>query len=123
MSMRVLVTGSAGHLGEALVRTLRDLKNEVIGLDILASPFTTNVGSITDRAFVERCMNGVQTVFHAAALHKPHIATHSRQDFFAFQCAAGVAAAYSRLRDRICPSCLENVSKHRPGLRQCTSSE
>jgi UDP-glucose 4-epimerase len=79
--MRVLVTGSAGHLGEALVRTLRDSTDECIGLDILASPFTTNVGSITDRAFVERCMKGVQTVFHAATLHKPHIATHSRQDF------------------------------------------
>ena len=79
--MRVLVTGSAGHLGEALVRTLRDLKNEVIGLDILASPFTTNVGSITDRTCVERSMRGVQAVFHAATLHKPHVATHSRQDF------------------------------------------
>jgi UDP-glucose 4-epimerase len=26
-------------------------------------------------------MNGAQAVFHAATLHKPHIATHSRQDF------------------------------------------
>jgi UDP-glucose 4-epimerase len=26
-------------------------------------------------------MNGVQAVFHTATLHKPHIATHSRQDF------------------------------------------
>jgi nucleoside-diphosphate-sugar epimerase len=26
-------------------------------------------------------MTGVQTVFHAATLHKPHVATHSRQDF------------------------------------------
>src|SRR5271163_537647 len=50
--MRVLVTGSAGHLGEALVRTLRDLHHEVVGLDILASPFSTQVGSITDRAVV-----------------------------------------------------------------------
>jgi UDP-glucose 4-epimerase len=38
--MRILVTGSSGHLGEALVRTLRDLKHEVIGLDISATtPF------------------------------------------------------------------------------------
>jgi UDP-glucose 4-epimerase len=81
VSMRVLVTGSAGHLGEALVRTLSDLENEVIGLDILASPFTTVVGSIIDRSCVQRCMRGVQAVFHAATLHKPHIATHSRQDF------------------------------------------
>ncbi len=79
--MKVLVTGSAGHLGEALVRTLRELKNEVVGLDILASPFTTHVGSITDRSCVKHCMRGVQAVFHAATLHKPHLATHSRQDF------------------------------------------
>ena len=26
-------------------------------------------------------MKGVQTVFNAATLHKPHIATHSRQEF------------------------------------------
>jgi UDP-glucose 4-epimerase len=79
--MRVLVTGSSGHLGEALVRTLRDLNHDVVGLDILESPFTTYVGSITDRACVRRCMNGMQTVLHAATLHKPHVGTHSRQEF------------------------------------------
>jgi UDP-glucose 4-epimerase len=79
--MRVLVTGSSGHLGEALVRTLRDVGYEVVGLDIVESPFTTSVGSITDRSCVGRCMAGVRTVFHAATLHKPHVATHSRQDF------------------------------------------
>ncbi len=31
--MKTLVTGSSGHLGEALVRTLRDLNREVVGLD------------------------------------------------------------------------------------------
>jgi UDP-glucose 4-epimerase len=79
--MRVLVTGSSGHLGEALVRTLKELGYEVNGLDILKSPFTTCVGSITDRSCVRRCMIGVQAVFHAATLHKPHLATHRRQDF------------------------------------------
>ena len=79
--MRVLVTGSAGHLGEALVRTLQSLQHDAVGLDILASPFTTHIGSITDRDLVRRCLNGVQTVFHAATLHKPHVATHSRLDF------------------------------------------
>lgn len=79
--MRVLVTGSAGHLGEALVRTLRDLRHEVIGLDLLRSPFTTHTGSISDRSYVERCMRGVDAVFHAATLHKPHVSTHRRRDF------------------------------------------
>ncbi len=79
--MKVLVTGSSGHLGEGLVRTLRDLGREVVGLDILDSPFTTHVGSVTDRSLVRRCMIGVEMAFHAATLHKPHVSTHSRQDF------------------------------------------
>ena len=33
--MRILVTGSSGHLGEALVRTLRAGEHEVTGLDLL----------------------------------------------------------------------------------------
>ena len=32
-SVRILVTGSTGHLGEALVRSLRDDSHEVVGLD------------------------------------------------------------------------------------------
>jgi UDP-glucose 4-epimerase len=79
--MRVLVTGSAGHLGEALVRTLRASNHEVISLDIIASPFTTDVGTIIDRSLVRQSIRGVQVVFHAATLHKPHVATHSRQEF------------------------------------------
>ncbi len=76
--MRILITGSAGHLGEALIRTLKS-DHEVIGLDIVPSPFTTVVGTITDRATVERCMDGVEAVLHTATLHKPHVATHTRQ--------------------------------------------
>ena len=79
--MRVLVTGSAGHLGEALVRTLENMKYEVIGLDILQSPFTTHVGSIADRSCVKHCLSGVQAVLHTATLHKPHIVTHGPQRF------------------------------------------
>ena len=44
--MRVLVTGSAGHLGEGLVQTLREWQHDVAGLDLLESPFTTHVGSV-----------------------------------------------------------------------------
>jgi UDP-glucose 4-epimerase len=79
--MKILVTGSSGHLGEALVRTLQSASREVVGLDTIESPFTSEVGSITDRSYVKRCMKGVKAVLHTAALHKPHVITHSRQDF------------------------------------------
>jgi UDP-glucose 4-epimerase len=80
-SMKALVTGSAGHLGEALCRTLLDLQHDVVGLDIIESAFTRHVGSISDHACVKRCMSGVEVVFHPATLHKPHVATHRRQEF------------------------------------------
>jgi UDP-glucose 4-epimerase len=79
--MKLLVTGSAGHLGEALARSLRAQGHEVIGLDVLASAETTHVGSIADRPSVAACMPGVDAVFHTATLHKPHVQTHSRQAF------------------------------------------
>ena len=76
--MKVLVTGSAGHLGEALVRTLKDLRHEVLGVDIRASPFTTEVCSILDRPGLRGCISGVDAVFHSATLHKPHVVTAQR---------------------------------------------
>ncbi|MBS1604319.1 MAG: NAD(P)-dependent oxidoreductase [Bacteroidetes bacterium] len=79
--MKILVTGSAGHLGEAMMLTLQGSGQEIIGLDILTSRLTTHPGSITDRAFVRHCMKGVSTVYHAATLHKPHVATHEEQQF------------------------------------------
>ena len=78
---RVLVTGSAGHLGEALVRVLRAAGRDVVGIDVLASPFTTVPGTITDRDVVRGCLDGVGAVLHTATLHKPHIGSHGRQEF------------------------------------------
>ena len=47
--MRILVTGSAGHLGDGLVQELRRDGHDVIGLDVLPSPTTDLVASVTDR--------------------------------------------------------------------------
>jgi len=79
--MRILVTGSSGHLGEALVRRLRELDHEPVGLDIVPAPSTSRIGSIANRAVVRSAMAGAEAVLHGATLHKPHVATHSRQDF------------------------------------------
>ena len=79
--MKLLVTGSSGHLGEALVRVLRDRGDEVVGLDVLESPHTSIVGSVADRSVVRRAVAGVEAIVHAATLHKPHVDSHSRAEF------------------------------------------
>ena len=75
------MTGSSGHLGEALVRVLRGEGEDVVGLDALASETTDMVGSIDDRACVRRCVQGADAVLHAATLHKPHVGSHARREF------------------------------------------
>ncbi len=54
MADLVLVTGSAGHLGEAVVRTLRAAGRAVRGVDRRASPYTDVVGSIGDAGALAR---------------------------------------------------------------------
>jgi nucleoside-diphosphate-sugar epimerase len=80
-AMRILVTGSSGHLGEALMRVLGAEGADVLGLDVLPSPHTTVVGSIADRGCVRRGVEGVDAIVHAATLHKPHVGSHGRRDF------------------------------------------
>lgn len=75
------MTGSSGHLGEALMRVLPDRGHELVGLDILDSPLTSRVGSIADRNCVRETVTGVDAVVHAATLHKPHVGSHSRLAF------------------------------------------
>ena len=79
--MRILVTGSAGHLGEALMRVLAADGVDAVGLDVLDSAYTTVVGSVADRAVVRRCVEGADAVLHTATLHKPHVGSHTRQQF------------------------------------------
>ena len=75
------MTGSAGHLGEALARTLPQQGHEVVGFDILPSPHTDVVGDVADRPTVKRAIDSVDAVIHAATLHKPHVGSLHRQQF------------------------------------------
>lgn len=75
------MTGSSGHLGEALVRVLSEQGRDVAGLDLLASPYTTVVGDVADRDVVRTALRGVTTVLHTATLHKPHVGSHPRKSF------------------------------------------
>lgn len=79
--MTILVTGSTGHLGEALMRLCAAKGRPAAGLDLKPGPFTRHVGSAADRVLVRRAMAGASAVIHAATLHKPHVATHTKADF------------------------------------------
>src|SRR5687768_18306321 len=69
VDMKILITGSSGHLGEALVRTLR-ARHDVVGLDVTPSPCTSVIGSIADADAVRAAMADVDAVLHTATLHK-----------------------------------------------------
>lgn len=63
------------------MRTLKNRGHRAIGLDVLPSPFTSVVGSITSRSVLRESLRGMDAVIHAATLHKPHVVTHTHQDF------------------------------------------
>ncbi len=79
--MKILITGTSGHLGEAIARLLKSNNGDYIGLDIKPSAFTTHVGSITDKELISSLVKKVDFIIHTATLHKPHVGTHSNQDF------------------------------------------
>ncbi len=66
---RVLVTGSAGRIGQAVVRALKTRGHTVRGLDLLPTPGADEsvIGSITDAPAVERAATGTSALVHLAA--------------------------------------------------------
>ncbi|MEM3570210.1 MAG: SDR family oxidoreductase [Candidatus Jordarchaeales archaeon] len=77
--MKTLVTGGAGFIGSHLTEKLVELGHEVVVLDDLSTGREENIahlmdritfvkGSITDTALLAKIMQGVQVVFHEAAL-------------------------------------------------------
>jgi nucleoside-diphosphate-sugar epimerase len=65
----VLVTGSAGRIGQAVVRALRERGRRVRGLDRVPTPGADEsvVGDITDASAVRRAVAEVGAVVHLAA--------------------------------------------------------
>lgn len=79
----VLVTGSSGHLGTAFMLSLSSLGYNPLGVDILESDTTHHIGSIANREFIRLILrsNPIKYILHTATLHKPHICSHTYQDF------------------------------------------
>jgi nucleoside-diphosphate-sugar epimerase len=81
--MRVLLTGSSGWLGRFLAPRLRDDGHEVTGLDVAPGADTDVIGSVAERALIDRIFGerGIEAVIHAGALHKPDIARYPESAF------------------------------------------
>lgn len=81
--MRVLLTGSSGWLGRYLAPLLAENGHEVTGLDVVQGEHTQVVGTVADRALIDRTIGerGIDAIIHGGALHKPDIVRYPRQAF------------------------------------------
>jgi len=99
--MRILVTGSSGHLGAAVVRLLAP-DHRVFGLDLVPGPETTHTGALADRALIAALVGQVEVVIHTASLHARHLTGAMKEAFIATNIAGTqgllTAAAASGIR-------------------------
>jgi UDP-glucose 4-epimerase len=81
--VRILLTGASGWLGRFLAPRLREVGHQVVGLDVAPGADTDVLGSVADRALVERTFgeHGIEAVVHAGALHKPDIVRYPESAF------------------------------------------
>lgn len=86
--MRVLVTGSAGRVGRAVVAKLRTDGHDARGLDLNRGPATEVVADIRDGHAMRAAIAGCEAVVHVAALHAPHVGIRTDAEFEAINVAA-----------------------------------
>ena len=80
MNRKILITGSSGHSGEQIAALLNE-EFDVVGIDLVKGRYTDYTGSLTDKNFINRLINGVDIIIHTASLHAPHIPSHTRKNF------------------------------------------
>jgi UDP-glucose 4-epimerase len=75
--MKILITGGSGFIGSHIVQHYQGIADEIRVLDNLRTGYRHNLdgldcsfieGSVTDRELVEKAVQGVDFVFHLAAL-------------------------------------------------------
>lgn len=90
--LSVLVTGSSGRIGRAVVAELQRRGHAVRGFDRVATPGLSDcvVGDVTDRAALDRAMQGVQCLVHLAA-------TPDDADFYTELLPNNIAGLYNTM--------------------------
>ncbi|MEA1651305.1 NAD(P)-dependent oxidoreductase [Nitrospirillum sp. BR 11164] len=79
--MRILVTGSSGPLGAAIVRRGLARGWAMTGLDIRAETTTAILADVADDDALARALEGQDAVIHVAALHAPQVGQVPDADF------------------------------------------
>lgn len=80
LDLRIMVTGSSGHLGSVVLRQGPSEGFLPTGVDLTTGP-GGKVLDITDFSCLRKTMAGHDAVVHAAALHGTHVKRRSMQDF------------------------------------------
>ncbi|PST84948.1 NAD-dependent epimerase [Pedobacter yulinensis] len=70
--MKVLVTGSAGKLGLAVMQKLKAAHLRPVGADLIESPAPNLILDIRDKEAVLRACQHADAIIHTAALHGKH---------------------------------------------------
>lgn len=80
--MKILVTGSAGKLGRAVMERLRSAGLNAVGADLVVSPTTDIILDIKNKADVDEACYGVNAIIHTAAVHGKHYdLNYPREEF------------------------------------------
>lgn len=99
---RILVTGGNGFIGKHLVCALVAQGHDVRVLDLQPTPRAERnveyvTGSVLDRDAVQRCMDGIDEVYHLAGL--PGMWLPRKEDFHDVNCG-GTVTVISAARER-----------------------
>lgn len=99
----MLITGSSGRIGRALHWKLSKIY-PTEGFDLSPSSATSIIGDIGNYNELLDAFEKVDTVFHAAALHAPHVNYHTEKKFYEINvhateniCKAALASGVSQI--------------------------
>lgn len=100
---KIVITGSSGRIGLALHWKLCS-DHDVTGIDKSPASATSKIVDIRDYEQLLRSFDGVDTIFHTAALHAPHVGIATEKEFYEINvkateniCKASLACGVSQI--------------------------
>ncbi len=78
--MRILLTGTAGRIGQSIHARLSPM-HDVVGVDRSPASTVDVVGDIMNHTLMSSLCEGVDAIVHAAAFHAPHVGIVSDAEF------------------------------------------